>query len=91
LEARVADGVIEIARVAGVPCNWTGTGFRVFCIELRAPTEYVHVAVLGDTDIRAVATKGFMDIRLLDSWADSMAEMVADAKTVSRSAVKWLG
>ena len=85
------DGLIEIARIADIPWRWTGTGFRVFCIELRSPTEYLHVAVLGDTDIRAVATKDYIDSRLLDAWAHTMSEMAAgtSASNLATLTTRW--
>lgn len=72
------EGLVELARIVETHWNWTGTGFRVFCIELRCPTEYVHVAVLGDTKVQAVVIKDYIDRRLLDAWADSLAEMAAN-------------
>jgi len=75
---------VELARVVETHWSWTGTGFRVFCIELRCPTEYVHAAVLGNTNVQAVVVKDYIDRRLLDAWADSMAVMAANVRVPER-------
>lgn len=83
--------VVELARIVETHWSWQGTGFRVFCVELRSPTEYIHAAVLGDTDIRAVVKKDYIDYRLLDAWAHSMSEMAANtsASNLATLTTRW--
>ena len=82
------DRLVALERIVRTHYHWEGTGFRVFCVELRCPTEYIHVAILGNTNVQAVVTKDYIDRRLLDAWADSLAVM-AGTKDENAWAPKW--
>ena len=85
---------VELARIVATHYSWQGTGFRVVCVELRSPTEYVHVAILGDTDVQFVAVKEYIDTQLLDEWTDSLVPLAAIAQSQTYSdlsvwATRW--
>jgi len=84
------DGLVALERIVGLTWNWEGyqLAWRVFCLELRNPQEFVHAAILGD-HLQGIVTKGFADNKLLAAWMDSLAEMAEQPKTDNQWAPRW--
>ena len=74
------DSSVVLSRIADMPYTWTGTGFRVYCLELRSPTECLHVAILGDNELIGAAILDHISRDWLEHAGDDLSRRAAEKK-----------